>query len=111
MVRRTLGLERLERRVLLAGDVLVSVTGGDLILKGDVEANQIEVTQMGQGTFKVTGLNGTTVSTKTQPPGTDVTVQGVTDDVSIDLGKGDDQLFLAERQHPGRPDGRDESRK
>ena len=40
---------------MLAGNVLVSVSGGSLIIRGDNNDNAILVTDLGGGTYAVTG--------------------------------------------------------
>lgn len=48
--RPRLGIERLEPRLPLAGDVTVALTDGTLTIMGDVQGNQIWVTQRGDMT-------------------------------------------------------------
>lgn len=48
--RPRLGIERLEQRLSLAGDVTVAFTDGTLTITGDVQGNQIWVTQRGNMT-------------------------------------------------------------
>jgi hypothetical protein len=87
----------LEQRQLLAGDVLVNVVRGDLLIRGDAEGNEISVTAGAEpGTYVVTGLNGTTVHQEGQTPATEVTVTGVRNDVRISLGEGDDSVSLVD---------------
>ena len=84
---RRLRLESLEPRQMLAGDVTVSVTGGNLSIVGDSEMNRITITATTTaGEFVVEGSN-TTVN-----GGLSATVSGVVGDVTIDLG--DDYDFL-----------------
>lgn len=88
MVSRRLGLECLESRRLLAGEVLVHVSTGDLIVRGDDESNQLDITQLPDGRFRVTALADTTLKTKTEAGLDMVTVDGVTDDVMIEMKAG-----------------------
>jgi hypothetical protein len=63
MRRRDLRFEQLEQRVLLAGDVTVSVNrSGDLIVTGDENANQIEIVFTDDAKYRVTGLGDTKVN-------------------------------------------------
>ena len=48
--RSTRFIEPLERRALLAGNVLAAVTAGNLVVTGDVGDNNIEVQQLANGT-------------------------------------------------------------
>ena len=59
--RRILGLEQLERREVLAGNVAASLRGGDLFLNGDNLANDISITRIGPNSVTIAG-NGTTVN-------------------------------------------------
>jgi hypothetical protein len=57
-----LGLESLEGRAMMAGDVWASVNGGDLVINGNDASNGIVVNQTGPTTFGVSGswVNGAT---------------------------------------------------
>ncbi|MEX2142538.1 MAG: hypothetical protein WD894_25010 [Pirellulales bacterium] len=86
--RRRLKLEQLESRQMLAGDVTVSVVGGDLFITGDNQFNVITLTATGTaGEFVVSG-SGTTIN----GGGVPVTATGVTGDVTIQLGDDYDSL-------------------
>ena len=75
---RAARFESLEQRQLLAGDVLVNVVRGNLVIEGDAEGNEIAVTAgVERGAFLVTGLNGTTVHQDGQTPASEVTITGV----------------------------------
>lgn len=54
--QRTLAVEQLETRRLLAGDVDVRKSGSHLIIRGDNEDNAIIITQEGRDRFRVTGV-------------------------------------------------------
>ena len=83
-------LELLETRQMLAGDVSVRVAGGDLIVNGDSNGNEIVIRSTAtSGEFLVQGIGGTKVE------GTNsVTVQGVDDDVRINLRGGDNIVLM-----------------
>jgi Ca2+-binding RTX toxin-like protein len=85
---RQLSLESLENRALLAGNVLASVTDGNLLISGDASANNIRIVQTAEGTFEITGvrtkINGTNSATLT----------GVTGDVTVQLGNGNDAVSI-----------------
>ncbi len=53
--QRKLVVENLERRSMLAGDVFVEVQAGSLIIRGDNNDNAILVTDLGGGTYAVSG--------------------------------------------------------
>jgi hypothetical protein len=92
--RRPLGLENLENRNLLAGNVLVSVTAGDLLITGDASSNGVEIlptANAGEYTIKGLFLNS---ATKINGGTAAVTVSGVTDDVNITMKGGHDKLKI-----------------
>jgi hypothetical protein len=86
--------ESLERRNLLAGDVLVSLAaGGRLEIQGDDLDNKVLVTAGAEaGSFVVTGLDGTTVTMDGTTSG-EATIQDASD-VKIDLGAGNDLVAV-----------------
>lgn len=83
------GLESLEGRWLLAGNVTAAVHGGVLTLTGDSQANQLRAYQTAPGIYHVVGEPGTTVNGRHA-----VTVRGITAGVNVNLGDGDDYLAL-----------------
>ncbi len=84
---RRLRLETLEPRQMLAGDVTVNVTGGNLSIVGDSEMNSITITATTTaGEFVVEG-SSTTVN-----GGLSATVSGVVGNVNIQLGDNYDSL-------------------
>lgn len=89
-VRRTfrpLGLESLEARRVMAGNVTASIVGGDLVITGDNAANDVRIHQ-NLGKLVVEGLNGTRINgdNKDRFPA-DV-------DVRVDLNGGLDKLTV-----------------
>jgi hypothetical protein len=108
--QRKLVVENLERRSMLAGNVFVSVSGGSLIIRGDDKDNAILVSDLGGGTYAVTGgdfgevgdladqgfQSGPTVikgGEETDDPNTRI-FTGVTNDINIDMKKGDDLVAM-----------------
>jgi hypothetical protein len=94
--------ESLERRQMLAGDVLVSVVHGALKIEGDAADNQVAVAAGAEaGTFVITGLDGTNlhlVDRTTNEIGEavgelEVAVRG---GAKIALGDGNDKLTLTD---------------
>ncbi|MFO0902268.1 MAG: hypothetical protein U0939_04665 [Pirellulales bacterium] len=57
--RRRLQLESLERREVLAGNVMASVVGTTLMLTGDAQDNNVAVVALGNNRFAVSGLDTT----------------------------------------------------
>lgn len=90
-------IECLESRQMMAGDVTVAVVDGNLLIHGDELANQIAITAAEmEGSYLIKGLDGTTVHRElsTDPPGGEVVVSGVTRDVVIRMGEGDDVVRI-----------------
>jgi hypothetical protein len=84
---RCLGLESLETRRVMAGNVSASLVGDDLVITGDANANDIRIHQV-LGKLVVEGLNGTTVN------GDDKDKFAVDGDVRVDLNGGLDKLTV-----------------
>lgn len=86
---RTLRYEPLEdRRVLAAGIVSLDVTAGQLTIYGDTSNNEVEIRQtLNVNEFQVTGKNGTLLTLDNgATTGTTYTVNGVANDIVVDLG-------------------------
>src|SRR5947207_459068 len=94
---RRLGMESLEGRQMMAGNVMASVnTSGDLVVTGDDNDNNIQISPVMQngtavaGKFYIAPLSGTTLNG--QPSGQ--YFDHVTHDMNIDLRGGGDRLTL-----------------
>jgi hypothetical protein len=89
-----LGIESLESRTMMAGDVTAALAGGDLVLNGDNDSNEVVIRATNQvGQFVIEGLNGTTINGQAS-----ATISGVNDDFRINLRNGNNALLLtAER--------------
>lgn len=84
--------ERLEPRVLCAGDVAVRFARGGLSLRGDAGANAILIERDGAGPgVRVTGQDGTTLNGQAGP----LTFGAVTRDLKAKLGGGDDRFTIS----------------
>ena len=83
--------EVLECRTLLAGDVSVSFARGTLSLRGDDLGNQVLVEPDGAGGARVGGQDGTTLNGQAGP----LAFAGVTRDLKVKLGAGDDRLAVS----------------
>ena len=110
-----LGVEALENRQMLAGNVTATITGaGDLVVRGDSADNTVAVELDSFGNVTVTGYDGTTVDdtnlSSTQLSGNiritllggddNVAIYGSdydvpVDNISIVTGSGDDQALIA----------------
>src|SRR5262245_314780 len=77
-------IEPLERRALLAGNVLAAVTAGNLVVTGDVGDNNIEVQQLANGTWQVSGTSTTINGVPS------FTTPAAVASVMVDLGAGND---------------------
>jgi hypothetical protein len=95
--RKRLGVELLEQKQMLAGDVVVSMVHGALQIQGDATANHVAISSGAEGSLVIQGLDGTTVQMagSTAPaPDTGLVVQNVKGDVRVSLGDGDDVVDL-----------------
>ncbi|TWT77668.1 hypothetical protein Pla123a_14640 [Posidoniimonas polymericola] len=65
---KRLGMQTLEEKAMMAGDVAVSVSGGDLIINEAADSiggdQQVQVSQLENGKLRVQGLNGTQIETQ-----------------------------------------------
>ena len=86
--RRPMFLESLESRAMLAGDISVNVSGGNLIVRGDSAANQVAILKLDSGEYAVAGFNGTTVEGSADP----FIAKGVSGNIDVDLKSGNDLL-------------------
>ena len=84
-----LRLEPLEGRLALSGNVTAEVVNGDLVVRGDDLGNSVVVLQAAGNKFTVEGVN-TTVNGKASKR----TFTGVTSDMTVSLGDGNDRLSL-----------------
>lgn len=85
-----LGIESLESRTMMAGDVAAALAGGDLVLNGDNNSNEVVIRATDQaGQFVVEGLNGTTINGQAS-----ATISGVNDDFRINLRNGNNALLM-----------------
>lgn len=83
-------IEPLDRRVMLTGNVMVSLSAGELTVRGDNLENQIGISQPTPGTIRVQGLDGTKVNGRQS-----VDITGRTSDLSILMQQGgEDQVTV-----------------
>src|SRR4051812_21859695 len=97
--RRFSPLETLESRTLLSGSVLVSVVGGNLIVRGDNAANVIVMDQTGlpAGQVRIPGDLGTSINNQPLP----VVLSGITRSATIKMLGGADTVTLSNMVLPG----------
>src|SRR5262245_50005725 len=88
--RFTPAFEQLETRLPLAGNLSASVSAGNLIVTGNNAGAEFVIGQDDADQFTLIGMD-TTVNGSTEP----VTFSGVTHDLRIYLGKGDDAVTFA----------------
>jgi hypothetical protein len=84
--------ERLEDRLLLAGNVNAVLNGSTLVITGDADNNSFDVSGSG-GNITITGLASTTIN-----GGASDDFSGV-QDVEIRTGAGNDSLGMAANEH------------
>lgn len=104
------GIQQLEEKAMMAGDVAVSVSGGDLIINEAAghqgEDQAVEVRQLEDGKMQVSGKNGTMIQVpmyifqngqivQTNMRVGSWTYSGVNDDIRVDLGEGSDRFETA----------------
>jgi hypothetical protein len=83
-------LELLENRLTPSGNVTAALSGGNLTITGDAQANGIALSQPAAGAITITPDATTRVNGKAA--GTPVTFMNVTGNVAINLGAGNDSL-------------------
>ena len=90
---RSLKVETLENRELMACNVSVSFSNGDLYITGDASRNHVEVRQSSAGVYKITGqtIGGSATKVNGYANGT-TTISNFSGNVWVSLGGGDDQL-------------------
>src|SRR5262245_37662066 len=84
-------LERLESREVLAGNVHAFVSGGNLHIDGDSQANEILIEQSAPKSFTISSRDGTTTINGQAGP---LTFNGVRKNVQINLKGGNDVAEL-----------------
>jgi len=83
-------VEAFESRLLMDGDVSALLSGGDLVIRGDAQDNQIVITQLAAGTIRIAGLEQTTVNGKPS-----VDVQNFSGDLLVQMQqRGDDNVAI-----------------
>lgn len=102
---RKLSMQALEEKAMMAGDVAVSVSGGDLYINEAADsagdAQNVQVYQLSNGGIRVQGIGDTSIQTPVFLNGMEFTMYrsyadfyGVSDDVWVNLGGGSDSLSM-----------------
>ncbi|QDU88519.1 hypothetical protein Pla175_18970 [Pirellulimonas nuda] len=86
--KRKLGMQSLEAKAMMAGDVGVNLSGGVLELSGDNASNHVNIQQLDADSYRVEGL-GTSLNGQSTP----LTLHGVKT-ISADMNGGDDRLSI-----------------
>jgi hypothetical protein len=91
---RRLFVEGLEHRQVLAGDVLATMIGGNLMIRGDAADNGLHLTMQTDGSIEVSGVeaggSATTINGSAEP----FVANNVRHLTRINLGAGDDALTI-----------------
>src|SRR3954471_5552920 len=82
-------MDNLESRVMLSGNVAVSVVSGNLVVRGDASANSIVLNNAGRNKVRVTGADATTINGAAVP-----VVMSLVHGLNLKLGDGNDTLRL-----------------
>jgi hypothetical protein len=85
-------IEPLEVRVAPAGLITATFTGGILTLNGDAAANELGLTSGAEGTFDLTGLNGTLIAFNGAAAAASVAAVGAIVSLKATMGAGADRL-------------------
>ncbi|MBN00574.1 MAG: hypothetical protein CMJ77_15775 [Planctomycetaceae bacterium] len=88
-----LRLESLEQRDMLAGDVAVSISNGDLRVHGDSDDNALVIASTEEG-IRLSGEDGTLVNGSSEPLILFAEEGSIPDDLHVALGSGGDRLEL-----------------
>ena len=90
MSRKSLHLEKLERRALLAGVVSADLVGRELQIVGDELDNGVQVERAGRNAVRI--VPDETTSVNDGRPGEPVVIRGTARSVNVELGDGNDQI-------------------
>jgi len=92
------GLEHLEHRLCLTGNVKVSLAGTTLKILGDGLSNDVRITGTAPGEFQVEAIGGTNLNGLLNGSENFTGVQSI----SMNLKKGDDKVTFLNAELPGR---------
>ncbi len=86
--------EQLEARAMLAGDVHVTMSNGDLLIRGDQVDNQVSVAPADAGGIQISGNDGTLINGQAGPSVVFQDEGGVPDDFVVQLSDGSNQIDI-----------------
>jgi len=87
-------IERLESKIAPAGTVTAVIAGGVLTLTGDLEANDIVITELMPDRFMVTGQAGTLIKLGSAAGASSVDFDGTVTSIKVDLKEGADVVLF-----------------
>lgn len=79
---------------MLAGDVRVFQAGDNFFVRADGQDNQIEVVQTDEGDIRISGNSGTTINGSSEPLVLDTTNGFIPGGLRVNLGRGNDTMFV-----------------
>src|SRR5262249_18781899 len=94
-IRSRLTLEALECRLTPTGNITPSLVGGNLSITDNATTSQLTISQAAANQITLTPDAGTTINGKAGP----VTITGVTGNLNVNLGTGNDTLTFDLSQH------------
>ena len=86
-------MEKLEARHLLAGNVLATISQGDLYLTGDQAGNGVQISQLGTGSYKISGLTWEGAPTTINGQSS-IIMNRLWSNLFVDLRQGNDALAI-----------------
>jgi len=92
---RKLGVEGLERRAMLAGNIHAEVNGGVLQITGDDSGNGVSVEQLGEGKYFVSGFSVNGGNTTTNGNANGHVFSGAKSGINVDLNGGPDIFIVS----------------
>jgi hypothetical protein len=93
---RSLGIENLEARRVMAGNVFVMHFNNALQIYGDTKDNAIVLTEQSPGVVRVAGLNNTTINGRLG----EFTFRNPSDNLNISMGQGNDYVIIGTDSGP-----------
>ncbi|MBN8601562.1 MAG: hypothetical protein J0M26_11080 [Planctomycetes bacterium] len=89
-----LGVESLEDRRLLAGNITATFIGGNLVLRGDAADNAVLIAQTSANKISITGKSDSGSATTINGLAGPVVFTGALNSIDADLGGGNDQFLV-----------------
>lgn len=86
---RKLAFEQVEDREMMAGNVAAAMYGNELVIQGDNNSNQIEVTEIGNNVVQIKATDGTTVNGATT-----AYFYNPSDNINVYMNGGNDRFLM-----------------